>query len=179
MDYIAGDCLASCWNDLNPLKRQKVVAQVAEMIQELQSVQLKHPGPIGGGPCQGKWFTDYSAGPFASRQEMEDWFNHKLNICKATGNAKKSIPPFKFPTFVLTHQDISPRNLILDTSGYAWLIDWGFAGAYPPAFEAATLTQQHQFRDFNRQVLQQIDYNTEHVEHLRSIGWGLWVAALA
>jgi thiamine kinase-like enzyme len=93
--------------------------------------------------------------------------------------AKKSIPPFEFPTFILTHQDISPRNLILDKSSYVWLIDWAFTGAYPPVFEAATLTAQLQFPDFNKQDIQQIDYGSEQVEQLKSIGWGLRVAALA
>ncbi|KAE8384262.1 hypothetical protein BDV23DRAFT_167155 [Aspergillus alliaceus] len=32
------------------------------------------------------------------------------------------IPPFRF-TNVLTHQDISPRNLIWDRGGLVWLVD--------------------------------------------------------
>jgi thiamine kinase-like enzyme len=92
----------------------------------------------------------------------------KLDICKASGNAKKH-PSIRISN-VYPHQDISPRNLILDTFGYVWLIDWGFAGAYPPAFEAVTLTKQLQFRDFNQQLLQQIDYNTK-----QDYGWRRWL----
>ena len=179
MDYVEGVCLANCWNDLDSLKRQNVILQVAGMIQQLQSVRLNSPGPIGGGLSQGRWFTDYCAGPFTTRQEIENWFNHKLAICKGTGNARQDIPPFNFPTFVLTHQDISPRNLILDPSDRVWLIDWAFAGAYPPCFEAATLTEQTQFPDFGQQLLKRIHTNTEEIAQLRSIGWGLRVAALA
>ena len=88
------------------------------------------------------WFTDYSAGPFTNRQEIENWFNHKLAINKGTGNARKDIPLFNFPTFVLTHQDVSLRNLVMDPPGQVWSIDWAFACACPPCFEAATLTEQ-------------------------------------
>ncbi len=179
MDYVDGLCLADCWNNLDNKDRENVTSQVASAIGQMQSVQLESPGPISGGRCQGKWFTDYSAGPFANAVEFQNWFNHKLQICKATGNAKQAIAPFKFEKFVLTHQDISPRNLIVNNGGKIWLIDWAFAGAYPPIFEAATLTDQGQFPDFSAQVLQQINSDSQQIEQLTSIGWGLRVAAFA
>jgi aminoglycoside phosphotransferase (APT) family kinase protein len=179
MDYVEGTSLANCWDDLDFGKRQDVVNQVSGIIQQLQSVQFERPGPIGGGPCRGRWFTDYTAGPFAGRQEIENWFNHKLTICKGTGNARQDIPAFNFPAFVLTHQDISPRNLILDPCGQIWLIDWAYSGAYPPCFEAAALTDQAQFPDFSQQLLQKIHKNPREIEQLRSIKWGLTIAALA
>ncbi|KUM58984.1 hypothetical protein ACN42_g8153 [Penicillium freii] len=72
--------------------------QIADMIKEMQSVVISQPGPLDGGPFRGRFFTDYSAGPFKDSAEVQDWFNHKLDTSP----------------FVLTHQDISPRNLILD-----------------------------------------------------------------
>lgn len=55
---------------------------------------------------------------------MEAWFNHKLTICKHYNHAPADIPPFDFQQFVLVHQDISPRNMILDAAGMVWLVDW-------------------------------------------------------
>lgn len=43
-------------------------------------------------------------------------------------------PPFDFQQFVLVHQDISYRNIILDAAGMVWLVGWAHAGAYPRAF---------------------------------------------
>ena len=177
MDYIEGQCLADIWNVLEPERRENVVRQVAEMIRQLQSIHLSTPGPIGGGPCRGMWFTVYGAGPFQDRQQIEDWFNHKLAICKRLKNAKEDTPRFDFQTFVLTHHDICPRNLILDTSEHLWLIDWAFAGAYPPVFEAATIMRQHPFTDFNQQVLQSINYDPEKIQQLESITYGLSTGA--
>jgi thiamine kinase-like enzyme len=119
------------------------------MIDQLQRVVIPEPGPIGGRPCRGRFFTDYSAGPFKSASEMEGWFNHKLEICKHYRKAPQDTPEFKFTEFVLVHKDISPRNLILDPSGRLWLVDWGHAGAYPPAFEKAAIAWQYWFPEFN------------------------------
>lgn len=97
MDYVEGVCLANCWNDLDPGTRQSVASQVAGFIQQLQSVRLNSPVPIGGGPCQGRRFADYSAGSCINQQEIENWFNHKLAICKGSGNARR-YSSFQFPS---------------------------------------------------------------------------------
>ncbi|RAH80812.1 hypothetical protein BO86DRAFT_274124, partial [Aspergillus japonicus CBS 114.51] len=91
---------------------------------------------------RGRFFTHYSAGPFGSVAELEGWFNHKLDICKQVRKAAPNVPAFRFRQLELVHQDISPRNLVLDEAGNVWLVDWADAGAYPPAFETAALLAQ-------------------------------------
>ncbi|KAJ5195821.1 Aminoglycoside phosphotransferase [Penicillium cf. viridicatum] len=179
MDFIQGQPLDECWNSLSRAKQEEIAAQIAEMIKEMQSIELSRPGPIGGGPCRGRFFTDYSAGPFENIAEMEAWFNHKLEICKSVNQAPKDTPPFHFTKFVLTHHDISPRNLILDSHGQVWLIDWAYSGAYPPVFESAALSTQSWFTDFNEAVLSLIPRFPEEEMQLDSIGYGLTTAALA
>jgi thiamine kinase-like enzyme len=149
------------------------------MIREMQSIKLLQPSPIGGGPCRGRFFTDYSAGPFEGQAEMEAWFNHKLDICKSVNQALKDAPLFYFTKFVLTYHDISPRNLILDQHRRVWLIDWAYSGAYPPAFESAALLTQPFFIDFNEMVLSLIPRYPKEEVQLDSIGYGLTTAALA
>ena len=125
MDFIPGQPLDGCWNSL-PYEIQKSVSiQVADMIKVMQSVVLSksHFSPFGGGPCRGKFFTDYSAGPFKDHAEMEKWFNHKLETCKHVKRAPQDTPAFHFTTSVLVQGDISPRNLALDSLGQVWLID--------------------------------------------------------
>ena len=179
MDFIQGRPLDECWNNLPLITQVEIASQVAQMIREMQSIDLSQSGPIGGGPCRGLFFTDYSAGPFADEAAMEGWFNHKLDICKHVKKASKETPPFRLTKFVVTHQDISPRNLILDQHGCVWLVDWAYSGAYPPAFESAALSTQHFFKDFNDMVLILIPrYPTEEMQ-LDSIGYGLTTAALA
>lgn len=166
MDYIDGDNLGDCWKHMSRDRKKEMAAQTAKMIEQMQAVTLKNPGPLGGGPCRGRFFTDYSAGPFVDGAEMEAWFNHKLTICKLFKQAPSDIPPFQFSKFVLVHQDISPRNLILDKSRRLWLIDWADAGAYPPAFDAASLAYQSRFSEFNEMVLSLIPNYTKEINQL-------------
>ncbi|KAJ5586881.1 Aminoglycoside phosphotransferase [Penicillium hispanicum] len=179
MDFIAGQPLDECWSNLPHDDQRQIATQIADMITQMQSIVMSQPGPLGGGPCRGRFFTDYSAGPFRDATELEGWFNHKLDICKRVNQAPKDIPPFQFTTFVLTHQDISPRNLILGQNGEVWLIDWAHSGAYPPAFESAALSAQQFFTDFNEVVLSLIPRYPEEELQLESITYGLITAALA
>lgn len=148
MDYVEGHSLDAIWKQLDQDQQKNIIAQVAEMIGKMQSVNLHTPGPVGGGPCQGIWFSIYGAGPFQDSHAVQNWFNHKLQVCKRFQKVADDAPPFEFSSFVLTHQDITPRNLVLDNLGNIWLIDWAFAGVYPPAFETAAIAQQLHFPDF-------------------------------
>ncbi|KAF2463947.1 uncharacterized protein BDR25DRAFT_272383 [Lindgomyces ingoldianus] len=179
MDYIHGDCLADRWAHLTHDQRENVVFQIANMVNQLQSHPLDFAGPVGGGPCQGMWFSDYGAGPFKNCDAIEEWFNHKLSVCKRFRQIPDSAPPFVFKRFVFTHQDITPRNIVIDPLGQAWLIDWAFSGSYPEVFEAAAIARQHQFQDFGQLLLQHIPFEAEKVVQLKSIIYGLTTAALA
>lgn len=110
---------------------------------------------------------------------MQNWFNHKLDICQYVKKAPADTPRFKFTGYVLVHQDISPRNMILDPSGRIYLIDWADAGAYPPALEETALKYQPQFPEFNKMLLSVILSRPPEVKQLLSIGYGLTVASFA
>lgn len=179
MDYIDGDNVGDCWKHLTKNQKENIVHQTAEMVAQLQAIDFPTAGPLGGGPCRGRFFTDYSAGPFKDAAEMQNWFNHKLAICKHFNQAPKDTPAFEFTKFVLVHQDISPRNMMFDESGAVWLIDWADAGAYPPAFEPAALGLQLRFSEFNRMVLDVIPGYAAEVKQLHSIEYGLTVASFA
>ncbi|GKZ98454.1 hypothetical protein AnigIFM59636_003249 [Aspergillus niger] len=129
MDYIDGEPLDKCWRDLSDEQKMDIARQTAQMIIEIQSIKLSETGPIGGGPCRGRFFTHYSTGPFKNVAEFKGWFNHKLDICRTYKHTSSDLAPFKFTEFVLIHQDISPRNLILDRNGLVWLVDWADAGS--------------------------------------------------
>ena len=177
MDYIDGDNVGDCWKYLTKNQKENIVHQTAEMIAQLQAIDFPIAGLLGGGPCRGRFFTDYSAGPFKDAIEMQNWFNHKLTICKYFNQAPKDTPAFEFTKFVLVHQDASPRNMILDKSGTVWFIDWADAGAYPPAFEPAAMGLQLRFSEFNKMLLDVIPGYTGEVKQLHSIENGLTVAS--
>lgn len=171
MDYIDGPSLDKCWVGLSHTTREDIVEQVADMISQLQSLDLPTPGPLGGGPSQGKCFSTYGAGPFADASDMEDFFNERLDLAKRFKRVPDSVPRFELARsrFVLTHQDIAPRNLVLDSSGKVWLIDWATSGAYYPILEIATLVDQWTYKDFFELLLQKITYDKDALEQIMSV----------
>lgn len=64
-------------------------------------------------------------------------------VCHDFGHTTETPPGCftgHFDELVMCHLDIHLRNLILDGQRKLWLLDWAFAGAYPPYFETANLT---------------------------------------
>jgi thiamine kinase-like enzyme len=81
--------------------------------------------------------------PARSYQKMK-WRHGLMSdllFCREFGLADKGQKGFRglFSRLVMCHMDLHPRNVILDSQGNAWLIDWEYAGMYPPYFETATV----------------------------------------
>jgi aminoglycoside phosphotransferase (APT) family kinase protein len=179
MDYVPGFTVEDNWKVLSETTRDDVTSQVAGMIEQMQSISLNHmpPGPIGGGaPFQGPWFSDtcgIGPGPFDTLQEMEDWLNQKLDtrLRLRRPDVSAVTPRFEFTKdtrMVFTHQDIAPRNLILDPSGRLWLIDWAYAGVYPEGFEQAAIPKQQSRDDtFSDLVLSKLSRSSYPKEDLQ------------
>lgn len=181
MDYVPGLTVEECWDNLDSARQQSIAAQVATIIETMQRAPLDlPPEPIGGTEgykFEGPWFTDYGAGLFATLQELKDWCNHKIDVCIQFKQLPEDAPRFTFRSVVFTHQDIALRNLIIDVQDEVWLVDWAFAGAYPPGFEQALLPTQST-RVFADMVLQRLSDRQEQVMGQFSIiAYGLSVAA--
>ncbi|EPE35578.1 Protein kinase-like (PK-like) [Glarea lozoyensis ATCC 20868] len=179
MDYISGPTVQECWESLDVHQRQSAADQVASMVNTMQSRPLDLPsGPVGatGDLCfEGPWFTEDGAGPFPTLKDLEDWCNHKVDISILFKDIPSDSPRFKFEQLVFTHQDIAPRNNILDVQGKVWMIDWGLAGAYPPGFEQAILHREAKSdKELAQMVLARLSDRQEHVSRqYESIAFGL------
>jgi len=142
MQYIDGQLVSDIWGELDLKSRRSILLQLYEYIHELHTLKMDSPGPVGGGISEGSFFTDYGAGPFKSRKDMEDWFNNRLLVCHDFNHAIQTPSGWfagRFNELVMCYLDIHPRNLILDSQSKLWLLDWAFSGAYPPYFETANL----------------------------------------
>lgn len=148
MDFIPGVLLEKLWPTLEQDAQKNIAKQVAQLIQELQSTSVSEfgLGPVGGNdgePWIGPYFTLYGAGPFSTLSDMEAWYNHKLDVCIRLRRLPEDTPRFRFDAVALTHQDIAPRNIIIqEGNGQLILIDWSMGGIYPIGFEAAALSRQ-------------------------------------
>jgi len=146
MEYIAGDDLESAWRSLSLWNKLWVAWRFHRYVQQLRRVNLANcdiPGPMDGSGrpllCSGHYFTDNCAGPFTSYSQMSSWFasksritallmpqrdpNHQEPYATSSLSFDDSMP------LVLTHGDISLRNIRLGSDGTIWLLDWELSGA--------------------------------------------------
>lgn len=181
MDYIHGKTLEEVWPSLDAATKGSIAAQVADAIEKMQASTISDlpPGPIGRGEeelFQGPWFTDYGAGPFPSLDALEEWFNHKIDVCDMVHQLPPGTPRFRFNDMVFTHQDIAPRNLILCPDGKVCIVDWGCAGVYPRGFEQVTLQELHWHREFADMALAKLsDQHVDLGEQYRAFAYALSV----
>ncbi|KIY42887.1 kinase-like protein [Fistulina hepatica ATCC 64428] len=146
MDHVEGETLDVLWPRMSWWHRLRVVWTIRGYIRQLRRIPLPNPdipGPFNGtgvpSKCEGFYFTEYGAGPFNSYADLVAWYDVKRQIT-AYYEPNNNAP---FPSFdaseplTFVHGDLNMRNIIIDKDGKAWLIDFGFAGAYPPWFEYA------------------------------------------
>ncbi|CAL1696665.1 unnamed protein product [Somion occarium] len=147
MELVPGRNLQEVWDDLDTVTRQTVMAQISSYIGQMRALPRPSgaaaPGPIDGSRCRGPWFTFYDAGPFDTYSALSEWLNHKLDISlRSLEHVKPGVSSRhrRFTTdhpLVLTHQDLAPRNFMLDSDNHVWMLDWDSAGWYPLYFEYA------------------------------------------
>ncbi|RDB18648.1 hypothetical protein Hypma_014700 [Hypsizygus marmoreus] len=136
MEYLDGDTLEVQWDSLEETRRTSVVEQLGGYLCQLRALENPSsvPGPVDGGPCCGRWFGLFDAGPFATHEDLVAWLNRKRDARRNNTHEPFTTEGYRL---VFTHQDLAPRNMILDKSGRLWLLDWEFAGWYPSYFEYA------------------------------------------
>ncbi|KZT73239.1 hypothetical protein DAEQUDRAFT_662542, partial [Daedalea quercina L-15889] len=158
MEYVPGRALEEAWSSLNIVTKLWIAWKLRDYIHQLRRVPLPEPrvpGPIDGSGeqrrCLGYYFTELDAGPFASYAKLAAWYDRRAHIAvrldHQTSQARGQPPSLSSDALVfdnsaplvLTHGDITLRNLILGDDGRLWLIDWGFAGVYPRWMEYATM----------------------------------------
>ncbi|KIY42902.1 kinase-like protein [Fistulina hepatica ATCC 64428] len=146
MDHVKGETLDVLWPRMSWWRRLRVVWTIRGYIRQLRRIPLPNPdipGPFNGigvpNKCEGFYFTEDGAGPFNSYADLVAWYDLKRQITSYyEPNNNAPFPSFDASeplTFV--HGDLNMRNIIIDKDDEAWLIDFGFAGAYPPWFEYA------------------------------------------
>jgi aminoglycoside phosphotransferase (APT) family kinase protein len=149
MERIEGITLEKAWPQLSWLTMIKLAVQLRRFIRLLRSVPSSTAGSVATGECRSFWLEDHYNLPARSSPEVITSFIKFWVGFVSIRQAKKAaaqgslhpqgyIPPTA-KTFVFTHHDLAPRNLLLDPSGQLWLLDWDYAGWYPNYFEYASM----------------------------------------
>jgi serine/threonine protein kinase len=149
MERIEGTTLEEAWAQLSWRTTIKLAMQLRRFVHLLRSVPSLTAGSVATGECRSFWLDDRYSLPARSSPEVITsfitfWVGF-ISIRQAMKAAAQGslhpqgyIPPTA-KTFVFTHHDLAPRNLLLDSSGQLWLLDWDYAGWYPSYFEYASM----------------------------------------
>ncbi|GAB7339887.1 hypothetical protein MBLNU457_6418t1 [Dothideomycetes sp. NU457] len=143
MQFVDGETLdAVPWQSRGLTQRTSIVKQVVAGIAVLRTLTSDIPGPVGGGTSVGNLFGAFGARrAFSNARELETWMDQKLVL------GEGGILAGKFDILVMCHMDIALRNLMLDSDGNLWFLDWEWAGFYPAEFEIASLHPPYATQD--------------------------------
>jgi len=157
MDYIPGPTLAHVWPTLSTWRKIRVAFTLRRYIRQLRRLKASAttpPGPLSAqgaricvSPIFGSIFLH--RGPFATYPEFSAFFNERHQIAMDNEKLRRDEPSRNdlfddSEPLVLTHQDLNLRNIIVGEDGRLWIIDWAWAGYYPPWFEYVTMRTQNE-----------------------------------
>ncbi|KAI0861793.1 hypothetical protein F4860DRAFT_475081 [Xylaria cubensis] len=146
-DRVQGVNLMDAWIDLGWISTIRLGFQLRWMIQNMRSQRSPTAGSLGTGIVRTFWMEDMYGIPLrASSYTIMSLVNFWYNAGSFTKESKKTKEqhqttcegPLKLSQpLVFTHHDLAPRNLMIDSAGDLNIVDWDFAGWYPPFFEHA------------------------------------------
>ncbi|KAK0219100.1 hypothetical protein IW262DRAFT_1317975 [Armillaria fumosa] len=140
--------LRVAWPSLSLWGKLIVILTMRLYLRQLRRVQYASsnhiPGPLGLTPlpCNSLQFGFDGEGPFPTISALETYFrkehaNAEYSASRGWAPSPncKPLDHSAFISLVFTHNDLNMRNLLLDKDGVLWVVDWGWAGFYPPWFE--------------------------------------------
>ncbi|KAG6843214.1 hypothetical protein H0H93_001842, partial [Arthromyces matolae] len=142
MDFIKGaKQLGEVWKNMSWWQKLKVALTLREYLDALRKIQYPHSDRVGNPfivprfrmRLEGLQFGDYDVPPPRStKRRLATFIRSYSRSCRRT---VRRLPRYLFDTLVVTHNDLNMRNILVDENGTLWIIDWDWAGFFPPWFE--------------------------------------------
>ncbi|KAJ3983553.1 hypothetical protein F5890DRAFT_1522356 [Lentinula detonsa] len=187
MDFIPNSQrLEIVWPTLSMWSRLKIILTMRLYLRQIRrTLSSNVPGPISPTPlpCSGLQLSLDPLGPFPTVATLEAHYRKQIADAEyyasrgwSPSPKSKPLPTSVFTPLVFTHNDLNMRNLLLDDRGVLWIVDWGFAGFFPPWFEYLGMLYAAQ-KDNNPESWQHcIKYmaepNFEVEEWMQKMGYG-------
>ncbi|EJP66972.1 ankyrin repeat protein [Beauveria bassiana ARSEF 2860] len=150
MERIEGRTIEDAWPGLSWYVSLRLAFQLRRFVSLMRSITSDTAGSIVTGNCRSFWLDDRFGLPArATVRYVMDFLAFWTDFGSIRHEYKKSSrdhavlqgsSDLRVDTFVLTHHDLAPRNIVVNTSGDAWLLDWDLAGYYPIYFEYASMS---------------------------------------
>ncbi|KAF3764149.1 hypothetical protein M406DRAFT_330500 [Cryphonectria parasitica EP155] len=145
-DRIDGPNLMNSWSSIGLFTTIRLAFQLRGMVQKMRTAKSPTAGSLGTGICHSFWIEDRHRLPVSPSARViacvvNFWYNHKTFKQESRKTPQEHFEsvdkPVAVEPLVFTHHDLAPRNLMVDSSKNLWLVDWDYAGWYPPYFEYA------------------------------------------
>lgn len=137
MERVDGFTLEQLWRNLGWLGTFRAAWQLRSYLRRLRTVTSKTTGGLKSGRTRSQWLQDlHGAVLHASPAEFIGYINWWITDCRPMYcKPRPELVLEPEHEHVLVHQDLAPRNMILDSGGRLWLVDWGNSGFYPAYME--------------------------------------------
>lgn len=153
MVRIRGVTLDESWISLSWFTSIRFAFQLRRFVLLMRTQTSLTAGGLGTGLCNSIWMEDaFPLPPNATSETVTSFFKFWLQYSferRRTPPSPESIRktqhlvPVTPTKFVFTHQDLAPRNMMVDRDSNLWLVDWGRSGWYPIYFESASMQTFH------------------------------------
>jgi hypothetical protein len=139
MDRVHGKSLENEWVNLGWWQTLKLGWELRHFVRVMRGEVSMKAGMLVSGFARSIFYEDiYGPKRHASPETFSGYMSWWLIDLPA--QVRKPFPDL-VPIIsdrrphVFTHQDITPRNMVIDDKNHLWLIDWGMAGYFPVYME--------------------------------------------
>lgn len=145
MERVRGNTLEESWPRISWKSSIRTAFQLRRFVRAMRRQRSSTAGALRSGKCNSIWLEDYyGLPPHATPETFTSFINFWLNyVSKRKGRiaarARSHFIPATSEFFVFTHQDLAPRNLLIDENDDLWIVDWELSGWYPIYFEYVSM----------------------------------------
>ncbi|KAM5442017.1 hypothetical protein MferCBS31731_002846 [Microsporum ferrugineum] len=142
-DRVRGHTLEEAWVSLSWLRSLLLAMQLRRFVRRMRTLTSKTAGSLSDGKCRSMWLGNYyGLPPHASSETITAFVRFWYNVSSSrkrkayrTSTCTSPFEPDRYSPLTFSHQDLAPRNIIVDEKFRLWLLDWDQSGWYPIYFE--------------------------------------------
>ena len=141
MDYVPGKNLEDVWDTMSDESKARIIAQLSQHLKEIRSITGAFIGGVDGTPCEDQIFEGKGSesGPYKSEDEFNAGLVKSLKASEegawvdiVSDLITKHLQGHEI---VLTHNDFTPRNIIVQNDCVTGILDWELSGFFPAYWE--------------------------------------------
>lgn len=175
MDRVQGSTVEQLWPNIGIWSTVRIAWQLRAAIRTYSALTSQTTGGLHSGNAQSEWLQGiYGPVLHASPAAFTNYLNWWLTdhpVWDPDPRPELFLSPAK--EHVLVHQDLAPRNMIVDDNGKLWIVDWGYAGFYPAYMEVMRMEARNRAMEWICENTWAAWWGRLRWSLLRSIAWGL------